>query len=157
MSDEVRIECADPYGEAASALIAQLSAELAVIYPDDAAAGAGDFDPSDAAGPDGRFLVAWSDSQPIGCAALRRVGDSVAELKRLYVVLEMRGHGISRRLLFALEQHARELGYERVLAETGLRQPRSLALLESAGFVRVANYGIYIGNPLSACFEKELT
>src|SRR5262249_19881765 len=101
-------------------------------------------------------LIAWSDGQPVGCVALRRVGDNVAEFKRLFVVPEMRGRGISRSLLIALEEYAREMGYERVLAETGLRQPRSLALLQSTGYMRIANYGIYVDNPLSACFEKVL-
>lgn len=147
---------ADPFGEDTARLISQLSAELAAMYPEDKSAGAGAFDPADAAGPDGRFLIAWLDGRAVACAALRRVGAGVAEFKRLYVVPAVRSLGISRQLLAALEEQAKEMGFARVLAETGLRQPRSLSLLQSAGYTRIPNYGIYAGNPLSACFEKRL-
>jgi GNAT superfamily N-acetyltransferase len=153
---QVQISPADPFGEDAARLISRLSAELAATYPEDGSAGAGAFDPAEATGPEGRFLIAWLDGNPVGCVALRRVGPDVAEFKRLYVEPVARSLGISRQILAALEEQAKEMGFSRVLAETGLRQPRSLGLLKSASYVRIPNYGIYAGNPLSACFEKVL-
>lgn len=156
MADQLTIEFADPFGEAASRLIGRLSAELSAIYPEDESAGGGSFSPGDSTGPNGRFLIACQSGQPVGCAALRRVGEDVAEFKRLYVVPDFRGRGISRELLTALERTAHDMGFRRVLAETGLRQPQSLRLLKSSGYARIENYCIYVGNPLSACFGKLL-
>lgn len=101
-----------------------------------------DFSPADAADPNGRFLIARLADNPVGCASFRRVNEEVAEFKRLYVEPDARGRGVSRQLLKALEEQARALGYKRVLAETGLRQSRSLRLLASAGYVPIPNYGI---------------
>lgn len=153
---QIQIAPADPFGDDAARLISRLSAELAATYPEDASAGAGAFDPADAAGPNGRFLIAWLDGRAIGCAALRRVEAEVAEFKRLFVEQEVRSQGVSRQLLAELERQAKEMGFKRILAETGQRQPRSLSLLKSAGYTRIPNYGIYAGNTLSACFEKML-
>jgi GNAT superfamily N-acetyltransferase len=156
MTDEVKVRPADPHCDDAKHLIAQLSAELAAMYPEDASAGAGDFDPADVAGSEGRFVIAWIGDRAVGCAALRPMEPGIVEFKRLYVEPEVRSHGISRELLKCLENLSRELGYTIARAETGLRQPRSMSLLESAGYRRIANYGIYAGNSLSACFEKTL-
>jgi GNAT superfamily N-acetyltransferase len=80
----------------------------------------------------------------------------VAEFKRLYVEPDARGRGIARLLLVALESRAREIGYAAVRVETGLRQVSSQRVIKSSGFVPIPNYGIYVGNPLSVCFEKRL-
>jgi len=156
MTPKLEVRIADPFGADAKRLIDQLSAELAAMYPEDTAAGAGDFDPSDVAGPDGRFVIAWLGDRAVGCAALRPMEPGVVEFKRLYVEPDVRSQGISRELLKCLEQLSRELGYTRARAETGLRQPRSVSLLQSAGYQRISNYGIYIGNALSLCFEKHV-
>ena len=47
---------------------------------------------------------------------------------------DARGRGLARRLLAALEDAARELGYERVRLDTGASQPHARALYESAGY-----------------------
>jgi GNAT superfamily N-acetyltransferase len=157
MTSELKIRIADPHGDDAKRLIAQLSTELAAMYPEDTSAGAGAFKPADVTGPDGRFVIAWLGDRAVGCAALRPMEPGVVEFKRLYVEPEVRSRGISRELLKSLEQFSRELGYSQARAETGLRQPRSMSLLESAGYQRIPNFGIYVGNALSVCFEKNLT
>lgn len=156
MTEEFEIGTADPFGAEAVRLVARLSAELAAIYPEDVAAGSGDFRPEDAAGSRSIFLVARLAGRPVGCAALRPMEPGVAEFKRLYVEPDVRVRGIARRLVTALEQHARAFGYTSIKLETGLRQPGSIRACESAGYKRIPNYGIYAGNPQSVCFEKKL-
>jgi GNAT superfamily N-acetyltransferase len=157
MTDGVDIRPSDPFGPEAVYLVGRLSAELASMYPEDDDAGAGDFHPDDAAGPGRAFLVAWLESRPVGCAAMRPMEPGVAEFKRLYVEPDARGRGIAHRLLAGLEVFARDLGYTAVRVETGIRQIASWHVILSAGFEPIPKYGIYVGNPLSLCFEKRLT
>ncbi len=106
--------------------------------------------------PDGAFLVAWADETPVGCGGLRRYEPDVGEVKRMYVRPAYRGRGIARAVLAGLEQRARELGYRRLVLETGTRQPEAIALYESAGYRALAPYGFYRSSPLSRCYEKVL-
>ena len=64
----------------------------------------------------------------------------MAEIKRMYVVPEARGRGLGRRLLEALEETARELGYARIRLDTGARQPHARAMYEAAGYHPIENY-----------------
>ena len=61
--------------------------------------------------------------------------------------------GIARRLLAALEDAARELGYERVRLDTGARQPHARALYESAGFQPIPDYN---DNPKAAYWGEKV-
>ena len=106
--------------------------------------------------PDGVFLVVREDGRAIGCGGVCRFDETRAELKRMYVVPEERGHGLGRRLLVELEAEARRLGYAGIVLETGDRQPEALGLYESAGYQRIPCYGVYATRALSLCFEKRL-
>ena len=59
-------------------------------------------------------------------------------------------------VLAELEQWARELGMERCILETGLRQPEAIALYERNGYEPIPNYGPYAGVANSRCFAKVL-
>jgi hypothetical protein len=48
------------------------------------------------------------------------------------------------------------LGYRRVQLETGLRQPKAIALYATAGYHPIPTYGRYEGDVLSVCFAKDL-
>jgi GNAT superfamily N-acetyltransferase len=75
----------------------------------------------------------------------------------MYVTPSARRHGIGRGLLTALEQIASKFSYRTLRLETGPRQPQAIALYESHGFRRFPPYGTYASDPLSICFEKNLT
>jgi GNAT superfamily N-acetyltransferase len=106
--------------------------------------------------PNGVFLVAFEDGEPVACGGVRRHDDGVGEIKRMYVAPGARGRGHSRTLLRALEDAARGLGYHALVLESGLRQPEALSLYESAGYRRTESYGFYRDSPLSVCYRKEL-
>lgn len=149
----------------AAELITALNAELSARYPEP---GATHFrlDPSEVAPGAGAFLVARLDGRPVGCGAVRRLGEAslvrelgpdVGELKRMYVAPEARGHGIGRALLTRLEDEARALGLRRLVLETGTRQAEALALYRRAGFTDIPAYGEYsASSATSVCLEKEL-
>jgi GNAT superfamily N-acetyltransferase len=72
----------------------------------------------------------------------------------MYVVPALRGKGIARRLLRALEDCARELGYERARLDTGPKQLSARGLYESEGYVEIENFN---DNPVAVFWgEKPL-
>jgi len=103
------------------------------------------------------FLVARRHGQPVGCGAIRPFEPGVAEGKRMFVVQEARGRGVGRAILENLETFATNFGYRSVRLETGLIQPEAISLYQSAGYHRAPCYGPYHENPMSVCFEKELS
>ncbi len=116
-----------------------------------------DLKPDELLPPTGRFLVVYDDDgSAIGCGAIRRRDDGAAEIKRMYVRAAARSRGISRVILRELEHSARTSGYRACVLETGLRQPEAIALYESSGYTRIANYGYYRDSELSVCYRKEL-
>jgi putative acetyltransferase len=138
-----------------SALIAALNAELRATYPEE---GANHFrlDEAEVAPGRGALLLARRGAEPVGCGAVRKIGATTAELKRMYVAPAARGLGLGRRLLEALEVEARALGVTLLVLETGARQHEAMRLYETAGFARVAPFGEYVSSPLSVCMEKPL-
>lgn len=157
MSD-IRITTENPTEEAATDLIKALSAELKALYPNSHGGdGAGAFKPQDVMIPRATFVVAWQDDQPVGCGALRPMDEAeIAEVKRMFVRPEARGKGISRAILTALENQAREFGYTILRLETGLHQKEAMGLYASSGYALIPCYGIYVNEPLSRCYEKSL-
>lgn len=141
---------------AARALIAALNAELLDRYPEE---GATHFDlAADEVAPGrGAFVVAWRDDAAVGCGAVRRIEDGVAEIKRMFVAASARGIGVGGRILAHLEAEARALGSTRLVLEAGERQPEALALYRRAGFVEIPRFGPYVDSPLSLCMGKTLT
>lgn len=143
------------YGSAAArALTDALEVELRERYGEEGAGG--EPDPGVFAAPDGHFVVAFHEGRAIACGGLARYDEREGELRRMYVDPSARGRGLSRALLGALEDAARELGYEALRLETGDRQPEALGLYASAGFERIPCYGPYVDDPHSVCFRKRL-
>jgi putative acetyltransferase len=102
------------------------------------------------------FLVGSVEGIDVACGGLCRYDTDTGEIRRMYVVPGHRGWGYSRRLLGALEEEARGLGYASVRLETGVNQRAAIALYASAGFEPIERYGPYVEDELSVCFEKRL-
>jgi GNAT superfamily N-acetyltransferase len=92
----------------------------------------------------------------VSCGGVCRFDTETAEIRRMYIVPQRRGAGFSRRMLGALEDQARSLGYRRVRLETGVHQHEALGLYRSSGFAEIPRYGPYVDDELSVCFEKLL-
>lgn len=91
-------------------------------------------------GPRGRLLIAELDGRPVGLVGLKPIDAEVAEVKRMYVRPELRGHGLGRRLLRELLAQAVALGYLRVRLETAVFMREAQQLYRSLGFVDTARY-----------------
>lgn len=135
-------------------LITALNAELTATFPEP---GATHFSLSDAqvVGANGAFLIAYLDDTAVGCGAVRRLDETTAEIKRMYVDPAVRGKGIGRALVAALEREARLIGATRMVLETGTRLAPAVKLYEAMGYARIPLYGEYLSSPdTSLCFGK---
>lgn len=104
--------------------------------------------------PNGFFLLARRDGQPIGCAALVRLDAETAEIKRMWTAPSARGQGVARRMLGELDKIARKAGYRKLRLDTNRALTEARALYRRQGFVETARYN---DNPYADYwFEKEL-
>jgi ribosomal protein S18 acetylase RimI-like enzyme len=75
----------------------------------------------------------------------------------MFVDPNLRGLGLGRRLVAALEAEARALGARRLVLETGTRQLAALALYQATGSQPIPLYGEYCLSPdTSVCLGKDL-
>jgi GNAT superfamily N-acetyltransferase len=141
--------------DASRTLISALNAELASMYPEPGATHLR-LEPEETAPGRGAFLVGYVGSVAVACGAVRKISDDTAEIKRMFVLPDWRGLGLSTRLLAELESEAARLGARRIVLETGERQREALALYQRHGYLQIAPFGEYVGSPLSICMEKIL-
>lgn len=137
----------------AADLVAAMVAEMSARYGGE---GASPLEADDFLPPDGLLLVGSVDGRDVACGGLRLLAPGVGEVKRMYVEPAVRGRGLSRQLLRALLQHARDRGLREVRLETGALQPEAIGLYESEGFVPVPPYGHFKDEPLSRCYALAL-
>jgi GNAT superfamily N-acetyltransferase len=152
--DELEIDEVRADRTPARELIEEMIDELAQHYGRIDGPDAPSATPDEMWAPRGTFLVLSRGGSVIAGGGVKRLGDGLAEIKRMYVRPEARGQGVARRLLHELEQAARGLGYERVRLDTGSRQPHAESLYRSAGYVEIPDYN---RNPAASYWaEKRL-
>jgi carbonic anhydrase len=110
--------------------------------------------PGDYAPPRGRLLLAREYDQVMGCIALRPLGPTTCEMKRLFVRSEYRDRGVGRVLVEAIIEEARKIGYTHMRLDTiADRMDRAVALYKSIGFVEIPPYR---DNPVDSATFLEL-
>ena len=92
------------------------------------------------ASPVGRLLLARVDGVPAGCVALRRIGEGICEMKRLFVRPRHHGTGLGRRLATAVVEEARRAGYRTMKLDTMPSMAAAMSLYESLGFRDTEGY-----------------
>lgn len=109
--------------------------------------------------PNGRLFLATENDETAGCVALRKIdgrkiGDSICEMKRLYVRPKFRGQGLGRTLAETIIEAAREIGYRRMRLDTlPGKMDRAIAMYRSLGF---KNIEPYYNNPVEGAAFMEL-
>jgi len=151
-SNMIYIVSEDPGTVDAVALLAELSAALQAIT---GSSGTASFDASDVRVDNARFVVARDvNGQPLGCGAFRPLGTDTAELKRMYSRGSMPGVGAA--VLAFLEHQAQQLGFAALQLETRAVNEKAVAFYERHGYMKIPNYGKYVGKAEAVCFEKSL-
>ncbi|HEY8471300.1 MAG TPA: GNAT family N-acetyltransferase [Natronosporangium sp.] len=140
----------------AQALVAAAMDDLRSRYGgegDETPVSASDFEP-----PNGAFLVAYLDGEPVACAGWRSHGTDgkTAELKRMFTLPAARRRGIARRVLAAVEESARSYGRTRMILETGGLQPEAIKLYQSNGYECIEHFGYYKDAPDVVSLGRDL-
>lgn len=110
--------------------------------------------PGKYAPPDGRLYLATIGDDPVGCIALRKIGDGICEMKRLYLKDAARGRGLGKELIEKIIADAREIGYAKMRLDTyPPKMGKAVSLYESHGFQRIEPY---YDNPHEGVLYMEL-
>jgi putative acetyltransferase len=106
--------------------------------------------------PEVHFFVGRDEAgRPLATGAIMLHGDWV-EIKRMWVVPEARGRGLSTAVLAKLIVEARRHGATLARLETGVASHAALALYKRTGFVEREPFAEYKPDPLSVFMEKRL-
>jgi GNAT superfamily N-acetyltransferase len=101
------------------------------------------------------FIIALSENnEAVATGALKHYNFETIEIKRMFVLKEFRGQGISKQILFELEKIAKELNYKRIILETGTKQPEAISLYRKYNYKEIKCYDRHASDPTSVCFEK---
>jgi ribosomal protein S18 acetylase RimI-like enzyme len=87
--------------------------------------------------PRGLVLLARHAGEPVGCGALKLHEPDIGEIKRMWVDRSVRGQGLGRRLLDALEDEAVAAGKRVTRLETNRTLTSAIAMYRNHGYVEV--------------------
>jgi ribosomal protein S18 acetylase RimI-like enzyme len=104
--------------------------------------------------PEGRLLLAMHEGKVAGCVSLRRIGDGVCEMKRLFVRPRSRGQKIGRALAEKIIDEARSIGYAQMRLDTlPTKMDEAIKMYRSLGFREIE---AYYHNPVEGALFMEL-
>jgi GNAT superfamily N-acetyltransferase len=110
--------------------------------------------PNEYAPPNGAFVMARLEGKPVGIGALKRLDAEIGEIKRVWTSPDVRGLGIARRILHALEGAARERGLALLRLDTNRTLIEAQAFYAREGYREIPRYN---DNPYANhLFEKRL-
>lgn len=114
--------------------------------------------------PNGLFLLARLDGEPVGMGGWRRApdvealgGEHPVEVRRMYTAPAARHRGVARALLTELERTATANGADVMVLSTGGRQPDAIAFYRACRYVAIAEFGHWAGADGIVCLGRRLT
>jgi len=99
-----------------------------------------DPDAKDMRRPRGTFVVAMSDTLPLGCVGLKGTDHGYAEIKRLWVAPAARGLRLGRRMMDAAENAARDLGIALLRLDTNSALAEAGQLYRTTGWREIPRF-----------------
>ncbi len=100
----------------------------------------------------GEFLVGELDGRLVAMGALRRTSEGRAEVKRMRVSPDCQGRGYGQAILSALDERARDLGYNCLHLDSAVRMQAARHLYEKNGYLEVGR--TVIGGIDAVLYEK---
>ena len=107
---------------------------------------------------DVRFWTALDDGEVVGCAALKTLDPTHAELKSMRTAAHRTRQGIAARLVQHVLDEAGSAGFARISLETGAEDfyAPARALYARLGFDYCEPFGDYLPDPLSVFMTRAL-
>lgn len=146
----VEVRTIDPLSEDGVGLFGRLSREQIDRYGRD-----GGLPLAELARPEVIFVAGFLDGRAVGCGAVVPLEPGTGELSRIFVDASARRRGVAAAIMDKLEAEAAGR-YRRLVLETGIAQPESIALYEKCGFRPMPCWGKSADNPKSRCYHKDL-
>ena len=109
--------------------------------------------PGQYASPTGCLYIALDENQPIGCVALRDLGQGICEMKRLYVKQLFRGQKVGKLLAEIAIKAAKDMGYDYMRLDTVPSMKQANMLYKVLGFKNIVPYRF---NPIEGATFFEL-
>ncbi len=153
MDERYYITQESPNTPDAIALIGELEAHLAPLYPTESRHG---LSVEELMAEDVPFFVLRHEGIPASCGGVKLFGKEYGEIKRMYVRPRFRGMGLGKLMLNHLADFALANGVSLLRLETGIHQREAIALYERMGFMHISPFGEYREDPLSLFYEKQL-
>ena len=100
------------------------------------------------------IFVAYDESKPIGCIAMKEKVNETIEIGRLYVLPGYRNKGIATSLFEKVFESAKKLNAKKITLDTYKRFESAISLYKKLGFYEIDNY--IVNSPYSVCMEKVL-
>jgi GNAT superfamily N-acetyltransferase len=90
--------------------------------------------------PSGCLLICKNENEIVGTACMRKIGEKIGEIKRMYVRPISRGIGLGRALLEKLVSEAKGFGYSKLRLDSGPFMKEAHGLYYSFGFRNIDPY-----------------
>jgi putative acetyltransferase len=152
----VAIAVETPLSDDVRAMVAALNAYLQPLSPPEFQF---QLTAEEMTGPDVTVFVARNDAgRAVGMGSLMIHDEVFGEVKRMYTDPSVRGAGVGRMLLNAVEEAARRRGLHILRLETGATPGFEPAwrIYERGGFTRCCAFADYPDSEYSAFYEKTL-
>ncbi|MGH1367122.1 MAG: GNAT family N-acetyltransferase [Maritimibacter sp.] len=89
--------------------------------------------------PNGAFIVVYRGETPVACGGLKGHGDW-GEVKRVWVSLSVRGHGVAKQIMTTLETKARAMGLRTLRLDTNSALPEAVAMYPRLGWHEIERF-----------------
>ncbi len=90
--------------------------------------------------PTGCLLLVYDNELPIACAAYRKIGENICELKRMYIKPDYRRKGVGQEIMNILCSRAKLNGYTLMRLDTLDTMTPAIKLYSNNGFYTIDAY-----------------
>lgn len=105
--------------------------------------------------PTGAIILAKQENEYVGCIAIRKKEENIAEVKRMYIIPTMQKQGLGQALLDKALSLAKDLNYEKLRLDTLSNMTPAINLYKRNGFYEIPAY-YHNPEPNAVYFEKQL-